>query len=530
MESTGIKSRINFYVKNYRNIIIAAIVIIVVAVVGVVFFFRRPKNIKDTYFQIEKENIETRISEAEKNYNDKMAKTRPFREQPSRTRYELSFKLQPYNANQNTQDFFGVLPSQAIDIINSAKIVLNSRYDIKNELKLGALSLLVESQSFIDINTFQNKNQMGIQVPVIYDKYFVFDNDNISTIFQKFGANIPIKKIITLSDIKNNINCSPSEFQQIFIDYLKFLQENITDDQITIAKGINAETKTSNAKDIFSIKFDELQFKSIAKKSIEYLCTDERLMNKTSEQLYSLFDIFEDAGYFDILDIVLNINIMDEIQKYRDAENLCQNLIKIIENTSFPDGFNMTFAVDKKRTPIFREITLASSYQNEPKRTYNFHIEPSSYAKLKIEQEYLENKAENAIIEIESQKQTGVGGTLFHINCINNLWPDFEAKINTRKTTEEDEKNKTINANYLIDIDFTCSELEIQNANLVLDVKKEDKYGVNFNLPDINEATAIDLNLIDSSGIEALQNDIQFSIMRFLVANQYLLEAFTSED
>jgi len=354
MESTGIKSRINFYVKNYRNIIIAAIVIIVVAVVGVVFFFRRPKNIKDTYFQIEKENIETRISEAEKNYNDKMAKTRPFREQPSRTRYELSFKLQPYNANQNTQDFFGVLPSQAIDIINSAKIVLNSRYDIKNELKLGALSLLVESQSFIDINTFQNKNQMGIQVPVIYDKYFVFDNDNISTIFQKFGANIPIKKIITLSDIKNNINCSPSEFQQIFIDYLKFLQENITDDQITIAKGINAETKTSNAKDIFSIKFDELQFKSIAKKSIEYLCTDERLMNKTSEQLYSLFDIFEDAGYFDILDIVLNINIMDEIQKYRDAENLCQNLIKIIENTSFPDGFNMTFAVDKKRTPIFR--------------------------------------------------------------------------------------------------------------------------------------------------------------------------------
>ncbi|NLC68304.1 MAG: hypothetical protein GX754_05860, partial [Clostridiaceae bacterium] len=91
MAIPGIKSIINFSNRKYVYIGLAAIIIIVIsAIVITLLLTGRDKNVKDLYLQLERKNLVNRMNEIEKKYNEQMAKTRPLREQPSRTRYEIS--------------------------------------------------------------------------------------------------------------------------------------------------------------------------------------------------------------------------------------------------------------------------------------------------------------------------------------------------------------------------------------------------------------------------------------------------------
>ena len=188
-------------IKN-RNLYILTSAILVIAVIAVIIFISvgKNKNVKDLYFEIETKNFVNFMSDIIKKQNDSMAKTKPLREQPSRTRHEISVKLSNLGSGGNQ----GLnIPEQAIDVINSSKLVLNSRYDLKNDIQTGSLSFLLEGQSFLDINTFLDKNIMGLQIPVIYDKYFVLDKNNVSYAFDRFG--IDMLKILIPSEINDTL-------------------------------------------------------------------------------------------------------------------------------------------------------------------------------------------------------------------------------------------------------------------------------------------------------------------------------------
>ena len=550
MAIPGIKSIINFSNRKYVYIGLAAIIIIVIsAIVITLLLTGRDKNVKDLYLQLERKNLVNRMNEIEKKYNEQMAKTRPLREQPSRTRYEISVKLsRGGDGNNNNGDFaFGFLPAQAVDVINSSKIVINSRYDIKNKIKMSSLSFLLEGQSFLDINAFWDKDLMGIQVPVIYDKYFVFDNNDVSSALRRFGLDIPIRRIILPSDLKeelknkNNASPAPSEIRNILEDYISFLEENITEEQVSVSRNTSIESPAAPANekyDVFTVKLAEEQFKAIASKTTEYLFSDKRFLNATLGQAYSMLGILMDAGYLDLAESIQGTSTyglneffephgVQDLEKDFDerAEKLRQAFLDAIENTSFPGGFSMVVGVDKKD----RKGTLASKTGNERERLYNLHS-GQHFANIYITQEAGSNQDGKALIEIETQKLTGVGGSFTRINCENNFWPDFEALINTRKETDEDDKNKTMYTNHFLDIKLTCRELGMENENILIDIRREDRYGVSFNLPEISEFTVVNINTIDEDAVKNIQTEIQFSALRFILANQYLLDAFTVGD
>lgn len=569
MAIPGMKTKINFSNRKYIYIALAAIVIIISAIVTTLLLTGRDKNVKDLYFQIERKHFINRMNEIERKYNDSLAKTRPLREQPSRTRYEISMKLSQVDDgnNNNGQYAFGFLPSQAIDIINSSKIVVNSRYDIKNEIKTSSLSFLLEGQSFLDINAFWDKDLMGIQVPVIYDKYFVFNKNDLSSALGKFGIDIPIKKIILPSDLKTDLksktgsSAAPAEIRNIIEDYIKLLEENIPEEQLSVSRNIDIDIDTGSPAgtskvkcDVFTIELDESQFKAIAAKTAEFLCSDIRFLKITLGQLYSMLDILKEAGYLDLaaatqsvphelywlnglnglhkLQELQDIDDFDDFEDFDedlkdDIEKLRQALLDAIKNTSFPGGFSMMVAVDKKGNIVDRKATLAAKSGNEPERAFNLHS-GQYFTNIHITQEAGNSQDEKALIEIETQRQAGTGGSFTRIHCENNFWPDFEALINARKETDEDDKNKAMFTSYLVDIKLTCKELGIENRNILIDIKKEDRYGISFQLPERNESTAIDIITIDEDAINNIQAEIQFSALRFILANQYLIDAFTA--
>lgn len=592
-------------IKN-RNLYILTSAILVIAVIAVIIFISvgKNKNVKDLYFEIETKNFVNFMSDIIKKQNDSMAKTKPLREQPSRTRHEISVKLSNLGSGGNQ----GLnIPEQAIDVINSSKLVLNSRYDLKNDIQTGSLSFLLEGQSFLDINTFLDKNIMGLQIPVIYDKYFVLDKNNVSYAFDRFGIDMPAKKILIPSEINDTLKIPLVEFKDIFTDYIAFMEDIIAEQNISITKNVKlkqveypvsnynnpvlqgkneqqdndkqkqqnlvtvkSETSSkfgaasllgvvsksdiklepetvyqsqessnnrskSDKYDIFTIKLNEDEFKAVAEKTIDMLCSDKRLFDITLGKTYTVCEMLKDAGYFDLSkDLEAAYN---QAKKYEDINMLKQDLLNIIKYSSFPEGFNMALTVDKSGNIVDRKISFANKMEGESKRMFSLHA-GQFFTRLVIEQESSESKSENslgtdnsnAVIEIEIIRQEEASRNFIYINCVNNIWPDFKAAINTTKTSSEDNKKKTLNTNYILDIDLTCTELGIEKGNMLIDVKREDRYGIDFTLPEINEDTAVDIKSITEDGIETVKTEIQFSAAKFLLTNQYLINAFTSED
>jgi hypothetical protein len=534
----------NLKPNQYKNIymLIAAILAILAVITGIVFFSTKDKNAKDLYFKIETKNFVHFMDEVIKNKNNNIAKTKPLNEKPSRTRYEMSVNLSGFD-NDNKSDVIGLnLPKQAVDIINSSKLVLNSRYDLANNIHMDSLSFLLEGQNFLDINTFFDKDTIGLQIPIIYDKYFVFNKNNLAFAFDRFGINIPIRKIITFSEIKDPLKISPLELKSVLSDYIRFLKDIVQEKNISINKNvklkkedfpIESEIKSQNKYNIISINMKEDELKDFIKKTINIILSDQRLLNLTLNKAFPVLETLKDAGYFELSKDMENL--YGKFEQYEDIEIMLKYLLNIVELSSFPDGINMVLVVDKNNNILDRKISFTNKIEDEPRRLFSLHT-GQFFTNLTIEQEQkgneknIDTKNSSALIELKMVKQNQTKEKSIHISCVNNVWPDFEALINTRNTFSEDNKKKTINTNYIFDLDLTCSELGIKNSKVLFDLKKEDRYDIEFTLPNISEETAIDIELITEDGLERVKNEIQLQAAKFIFANQYLLNVFSEND
>lgn len=352
-------------IKNKYIYISIAAILIIASIVTITFLVSgRGKNVKDLYFQTEAKIFVNYMNDIIKKQNDSTAKTKPLREQPSRTRHEISVSI-------DDKDTFLNLPRQAIDVINSSKLVLNSRYDLKNDIGTGSLSFLLEGQSFLDIYTFLDKDIMGLQIPVLYDKYFVFGKNDVSHALSRFGIITAVNRILLPSEIDSIIKIPPMELKYILTDYIKFLEDSITDKHVSITRNvklkhieypsnvvnpvnnqkppldkipIESETifqqesssknkSTSGKYNIFTVKLNEDEFKEVAKKTVDAFCTDKKLFNITLEKMYLLLEMLKDAGYFDLSENLETI--YNQAKIYKDTERLKKDLFNLMETTSF---------------------------------------------------------------------------------------------------------------------------------------------------------------------------------------------------
>jgi len=530
-------------------ILVSIIAVIIIAAIAAFVAINSNKNVKDLYFQTEIKNFADLMNEIQKKRIDVENKYKPFKEKPSRSRYEISVKISDAakdvgsnsnNSSKNNSGSFINLSRQAIEIINNAKLIYNLRYDLGKGMNMTTLSFLLAGQNIVDINTLSQDEIIGLQIPVIYDKYFVMDKNNISGALNKFGLDIPLKSIISPSQLKDAATFSEEETKNLFTDYINFLQESISNQNISMSKNVEIqelqypsitsgnqqESKKTGKYNIFKIQLSEEEFKPVALKTINFLCSDSRFADMTSGNITSILNLIESTG---ILNTVSSADsLLDEIKNYSDMEKLKSILTDFINNTAFPDGFNMTLITDLKGNIVDRKIDFSSQGQDEPVRKYNIHA-GSFFTKVTIEQGSSEDSSNNALIEFEKVRKNTEGDAYMHIYCVNNIWPDFDLTINLDKESSEDNKRKAINTNYLIDINLSADALGLYNANILLDVKGEERYDVEFSMPDLNNETAVNLSTLSKEEIDALMMELQFSAAKFLLGNQSIINAFTSK-
>ncbi|NMB95429.1 MAG: hypothetical protein GYA02_02290, partial [Clostridiaceae bacterium] len=416
-----LSNNVNTGKKKTYIILGSVLVVIIIAAVAIFLAINSSKNVKDLYFQTEVKNFADLMNEIQKNRNEAANKYKPFKEKPSRTRYEISAKLLETdkeagnNSNntgngsrKNSNENFVNLSKQAIEIINNAKLIYNSRYDTGKGINMTTLSFLLAGQNIVDINTISQDDIIGLQIPVIYDKYFIADKNNISDALGKLGLDIPLKSIISPSQLKDAASFSEEETKNLFTDYMSFLQENISNENLSmlknveiqelqhpsIASGNQQEAKKTGKYNIFKIQLSEEDFKPIALKTIDFLCSDSRFINMTSGNIASILNLIENTG---ILNTVSSADfILDEFKNYSDIEQLRTTLTTFISNSSFPDGFNMSLITDLKGNIVDRKINFSSQKADEFVRKYSIQT-GSFFTKVTIEQGLDEDSSNNAL-------------------------------------------------------------------------------------------------------------------------------------
>ena len=70
-------------------------------------------------------------------------------------------------------------------------------------------------------------------------------------------------------------------------------------------------------------------------------------------------------------------------------------------------------------------------------------------------------------------------------------------------------------------------EYMINKGDILIDIKREDRYDESFDIPEINAQTAVDLNNISDEEFAEVIKELQFSVARFLLNNKDLIEPFT---
>jgi uncharacterized protein YxeA len=512
--------------KKKKAIIITSLsILLVVAIIAAIFLIFKKENVKDLYFRIETKNFVKHMDALEKKRAEHEKKYKPYRESPSRSRYEISAKLA---SPGSAEDAFGDIPSQVLDIINSSKFVLNSRYDLKEEKSLTSLAFLLEGLNLADANIFAHKNTIGLQVPIIYDKYFLFDKNTTEAVLDKFNLDFPINNILFPGEIKSASNFSILECRDILVEYIDFFKTNISDDQIALVKNIQNygfEHNKGGKYDQYTLSFTEKQFKDLYSAFIEMTFKDERLVNITAGNIINIFELFEKAGYFELFSDFKPFT--EKILGYSVYSTLKKDLKNLLENVEFPDGLNMKIVADSSGNVITRDINVSSKQPDIPVRIYNISVEEKSITG-KIEQPSEDGK-NNASIEFtfnqaDSSKLEGA------IKCINNIWPDFEAKISTLSESSENVKKKLISTNNKLLVEFDVEEYGIKDANILIDIKREDRYDENFDMPLLDNDSAINLNTISDEQLKGVIKELQFAAAKFLLNNQDLIEPFIKTD
>jgi hypothetical protein len=363
-------------------------------------------------------------------------------------------------------------------------------------------------------------------------------HDGERTFLHCFGANADfmyddinfniIKNILLPREIRSASNFSILECRNILIEYIDFFKTNISDEQITLVKNLQNhgfENNKGGKYDQYTLSFDEKQFNDLYSAFIEMLFKDERLVNITVDNVINIFELFENAGYFELFSDFKPFT--EKILSYSDYSTLKEDLLNLLENVQFPDGLNMKIVVDSAGNVIARDINVSSKQPDYPVRIYDIFV-GEKYVSGIIEQPSEDGK-DNASIEFKFQEKNSnkFEGS---IKCINNIWPDFEAKISTLSESSENVKKKLISTNNKLLVEFDVEEYGIKDANVLIDIRREDRYDESFDMPQTDNDSAINLNTVSDEKLKDVIKELQFSAAKFMLNNQDLIEPFINID
>lgn len=539
-------------------------------------FFKSPKQL---YLEIEGKNIMSLVNETKdgmkENYNKSI---KPLLEKTSETKVE-------YSASADLSLIPGVDPYSASminDLLDNSKIVVSTKSNPKDKQNITDLSLFLKGSKLIDSTLLNNKDQVAVSVPALYSKYLLVNLNEINSVMEKFGmpsdaenSQIP-KKIITNEDIQKVIKIDEAKFMNIVKNYGKVLSDSISDEQVTMEKGIEFKVNDLDFKARkLTVQLDEEQFKGLVIKMFEAMENDQDLYDLTVQNMINVFKLYEEAGY----NVSSNggINLEEELSRDNFKKSLSEfkeNLKGSLDEVSISDGVKMSIYVDgdniigrtvdmKIKTPDLEEpvnvsvnYSGVSEYKN--KNISNLEIKASGKGIPDVDEVSLKTTYDTTI-DKNNGSETGKSNITVGLKGQSISADLLKADIDiTKGDTEgskkysykydvvcgvpmvasltaegkldmdvwEKDKEKKSGSDVTFSIDANLSNAPDQKIAATVNVKTENTFDVDFEFPEFDSTNSVDIGKADENQLGEVMMEVQMSMQKFFEDNQELIEMF----
>jgi hypothetical protein len=572
-----------------KTIVIILCILFAAVIAYIIYSAVTGKSTAEIYIEAESRNFDRIISKAGEYYTSFIEKQKPYMEDPSRSRTEITADI------DGAGELFGLRDSgQLSGILKKTKLIIDTRTHPQKGISATEASLLLEKAPFLNAELYADKDKVWFAVPdIMPSRYFSTDRDQLDDLYDRFS--IPVKPLDTITGSKiagslvfdrEPLMASAKKLGSIFTEY--FNDETVTQNG---KYEFTAGDKTIEGDEI-RIFLSEEKATSLFGELLTAVSEDEVLLKHFYGNYANTTALLDDAGLFRLfgyLDetgtVALNDyerGIVDKLSESKDIESFRNRLKQIAVDYRLKDGLTMKAVVDKDRNILQREIALdinstkggtslkidmftactstefddirnrkvsiaVAEYGGEEDRTTELSVVPvfeksggtSAGIDGKVDIMYamtgsngIRNQTDISM-DISGgvdQKTQRMRKTIMLDAKITGETGDGSLSGTLDNMSWSNKKLNTVNNVTSIDISADLPFLDITGFSAHMDIADEDSLDIgDFSLPDMGKEKVTDLNAVSDSGLKTLETEVMASFGAFYLSNKYIFDALLGQ-
>ncbi|MCX7843420.1 MAG: hypothetical protein N2489_10195 [Clostridia bacterium] len=573
-----------------KNKWIIAAALLIAGAAAFILFSRGGQTPKQFYLKAEAKNFEKYSKRIKQGYKEFYTYYEPYLNSRSKTRLELTSSIKSESENpfgiSNARGIIDILSKSKL-IIDSAHDP-----KAKESLTKASYLLERSPMLDVNIFTANRQLGLNIPV-LLAEKYFIVDTDRIDEVYKRFKIPVAPKRIFRMSDIARDLNFSEEEFDGAVDKYGSLISSLIKDEDVKYGKQENRiiNSKEKRCREL-SVTMDAQETKILFQELAEDVSADDKLIKLTFGNYIILASMLDDAGVFQLVEFLENSGVLslnDVLKSYISNLNikntqvgLSKELVQFIERMDFPEGLTMTMLVDNTGNIVERKISVIMAEkggrnilldiktglkdensdifskggldlgvtlkeqgkdklflgwsvntditETEKSGGRNGSINVSHARKRNDKDEF----AISANFYVDSRTDAAtlkkIGSTRYEIG----FWAQDPKVVDrffgdVKWESWKNNKQKTLNRNINMDLNFELPTLDLKNTSIKLDIKAEDKFDIEFKLPEVKNENRIHLNSITDRDLKKVEEDIAKSFGVFYLQNKPLIDAVAGE-
>lgn len=336
-----------------RTLIITAIltIILISSAAAAIILHKSPKEL---YLLSEYKSYQNAKEGWMDQYGDSMEFQEKMGKQPSSSQMTLSGNID-MDSLGNDPDF-----EMVKELLSQASISANMEQDPEAKKGHYTVALNIDKEKAMDVEMFQSKDQAGLKVPMLYDKYFFLNFSEYGEFMRMMDPLYEGPETLEVSELEwQDLKLSDKEQEHLQRRYGTFLMDRLDDKNFKVEKGVEYKHEGESLKvRQVTLKLSASETKKLANDFMDELIKDKELHSmlvKRAQKVASAAAVAEQVD-----DEMLDTKNMKQqlVDGLKDAKSE-------LKDVSFAKGFTSTLLIDKKEQIIDRKVTTSIGDSSE---------------------------------------------------------------------------------------------------------------------------------------------------------------------
>lgn len=353
-------------VKNRRILMAVVALLVCAAVFAAAWLLFAGKSARQFYLEAERRNFKTYSDQLKMEYKEFYESQQPYLTGIYKRRTEITA-----DAGSDGKTPFGLDNAQGIiDLIQKSKLVVDSRYNAKEQSGVAAISLLLEKVPLLDAQLVSSGKDLYFTVPVLTpERYFRIDRERIHEVYERFGIPVRPAEMASLTGVAEKLAFNPEDLDRIAAEYGALISGTVTDRNVEYGKEttLTIAGKQVKGREVV-VSLDSKEAGGLLKSLAEKAGQDDRLLKLTFGNVTGMSGLLDQAGLFSLLEylksagiLVLNDAIYEALYAFRtDKENadFGRELLQTLQDCEFPQGVRMKLVIDPSGNILDRKLEV----------------------------------------------------------------------------------------------------------------------------------------------------------------------------